>query len=225
MQLRKMVGVASDDREISVGDFLNKGPASIETLRFIAQNGILAVRGNHEDKFIRYHHHQLLHPHKNPMHLDSLERRIYEELTHEDIAFLQSLPLYLKEERLTVVHAGVLPATKLHRLDKNMAAKVMRVRFVDDRGGFVPLDRVDMRRHFWWSELYDGRYGFVVYGHQPFFTPRLDRFSIGIDTGCVYGHKLTALVIEDGCIASMRIVQIACREYAKRRGPWIVANL
>ncbi|BCD67416.1 serine/threonine protein phosphatase [Nitratiruptor sp. YY09-18] len=224
MQLRQKIGIQKGDIEISVGDFLNKGPYSIKVLQFLRKNSILAVRGNHEDKFIRYHFHQILHPKKNPMRLDTLEEQIYAQLSDEDIRYLQTLPLFIQKKKLTVVHAGVLPQTKLENLDKKMAAKIMRVRYVDDEGHFVPLDKVDIQRHFWWSDLYDGRYGFIVYGHQPFYAPRLDRFSIGIDTGGVYGNKLTAAIFGE-CIAQMEIVQVASKAYAQRRRPWIVADL
>ncbi len=151
------------------------------------------------------------------MHLNASELRLYYALNEEDFAFLFSLPLFIRYSSYTVVHAGVLPSTDLLHLDKKEAAKVIRVRYVDYKGRFVTLDRSDPQIHFWWSELYDGRYGTIIYGHQPFLRPRIDRFAIGIDTGAVYGNALTALVIEG---MEREFVQVPSKAYAKRSKPW-----
>ncbi len=224
--LRKLLDIQKGDREISVGDFVGKGPYSVEVLRYMQKEGIEAVRGNHEDKFLRYYLHQQRG--KNPMRLDKKEQEIYHTLQRSDFAFLFSLPLFIQIDRLTIVHAGVLPSTNLFALNKKEAAKVMRVRFVDEEGRFVVLDRSDIRRHFWWSELYDGRFGYIVYGHQPFLTPRIDRFSFGIDTGAVYGNRLSAIVFERKShidIESWHIVSVPSREYAKKSKPWMITDL
>ena len=212
IKLRYKVQPTNEDREISVGDFIGKGPFELETLRYIKEHNILAIRGNHEDKLIRYHYHQLQNSHT--MQLDIKERKLYEKLQSEDLEFLIELPLYLFVDRLTIVHAGVLPATRLDNLTKKDAAKIMRVRFVDSDGHFVHLDSSDPFKHFWWSQLYDGRYGYIVYGHQPFRQVRVDRWSFGIDTGAVYGNRLTAFIWEDG---HYWWEQVQSQEYAKAK--------
>ena len=49
-----------------------------------------------------------------------------------------------------------------------------------------------------WQDLYDGRFGWVVYGHQPTSHVMHRGQTIGIDTACCYGNRLTALVQEPG---------------------------
>ncbi len=212
IELRHIVQPKSSDIEISVGDFIGKGPFELETLRYIKEHNILAVRGNHEDKLIRYHYHRLRN--SSAMSLDAKELKLYERLQSEDMEFLIGLPLYLSVGRLTIVHAGVLPSTHLDRLSKKDAAKIMRVRFVNSDGHFVHLDSSDPTRHFWWSQLYDGRYGYIVYGHQPFRQVRVDRWSFGIDTAAVYGNRLTAFIWEDGRYSWE---QVKSQEYAKAK--------
>lgn len=71
-----------------------------------------------------------------------------------------------------------------------------------------------------WSEWYDGNQGIIVYGHEAFSDVKIDRFSFGIDTGCVYGNKLTALIIFDtkNPLYNYDIVQLrAKRAYAQNR--------
>ncbi len=202
----------SSDIEVSVGDFIGKGIFELETLRYIKKHNILAVRGNHEDKIIRYHAHRLQN--SSAMRLEAEELSFYSALQPEDIAFLSSLPYYLYIGSLSIVHAGVLPSTKLEALSKQDAAKIMRVRFVDSDGNFVHLDCSDPLQHFWWSQLYDGRYGYIVYGHQPFRQVRVDRWSFGIDTGAVYGNRLTALIWEDGRFSWK---QVSSKKYCKAK--------
>ena len=213
-----------------MGDFINKGPYSLKTLRYIKSQNILAIRGNHEDKFIRYSIHDNIekrYGRKNPMKLNSLEKEIYESFTSDDIDFLNSLPIFLRFGRLTVVHAGITNRIFLKKASKKDFAKIMRIRFVDEYGNFVPLDRVKDDGCCYWSEIYDGHEGFILFGHQPFLYPKIDRFSIGIDTGCVYGNRLTAAIFdcvdEKAIIPSYRFVSIKAKKaYAKREKPWLI---
>ena len=53
-----------------------------------------------------------------------------------------------------------------------------------------------------WYEDYDGE-KIVLFGHWPAPEPRRGRKAIGLDTGCVYGHQLTAYIIETGELRSV----------------------
>ncbi|BAF69395.1 metallophosphoesterase [Nitratiruptor sp. SB155-2] len=230
-KLREMLSITEEDEEYCVGDVINKGPYSLETLRYVKEKNIRCVRGNHEDKLLRYHHHEMERittSKPNPMHLSQKELEVYRSMEREDFLFLQSFPLFIQKKRLTIIHAGVLPSTNLYALDKKEAAKVMRVRYLDEKGNFVVLDKSEPKKHFWWSSLYDGRFGYIVYGHQPFLTPRVDRFSFGIDTGAVYGNRLTAIVFDqkdEVLIESYRFVSVDAKAYAKKGKAWIVGDL
>ena len=221
--LREKIDIKEDDIEISVGDFLSKGPYSIQTLRFLQKNGILCVRGNHEDRYIRYKIHfeeEKRSGKKNPMKVDEDFKKVFFSLKRSDFDFLNSLKFFIKIDRLTVVHGGVTNRIFLDRATKEDFAKVMRLRFVDENQDFVSLDEVDKKGCCYWSEIYDGHEGFIVYGHQPFLKPKIDRFSIGIDTGAVYGNYLSAVVFdmdEEVIIPSFRFYfQKSKKAYALR---------
>ena len=230
MALRRRLDIVSGDREICVGDIIAKGPKSRAVLHFCKENDVTVIRGNHEDKIVRYHRHEmerLRTGKRNPMKLDEEVLALYASMSDEDIAYLDSLPLFVRMGKLTVVHAGILPATRLESLDKKGAAQIMRVRYLNSEGNFVHLDASDPARHFWWSDLYDGRYGYVVYGHQPFLYPRVDRWSFGIDTGAVYGNRLTAIVFDyedEPIIESYRFADIPTPAYTQKKRGWIVAD-
>jgi hypothetical protein len=51
----------------------------------------------------------------------------------------------------------------------------------------------------------------VVYGHDAGSALNIQKYTKGLDTGCVKGRKLTALVIDgDG---HQRIVHVGCKDY------------
>jgi hypothetical protein len=48
-----------------------------------------------------------------------------------------------------------------------------------------------------WGNLYTGP-PHVVFGHYARSEPQLHAWATGLDTGCVYGGKLTAMVLGEG---------------------------
>ena len=71
-----------------------------------------------------------------------------------------------------------------------------KLRFISkDKGNLCPLGKEKEDDPFW-AEVYDGRIGTIVFGHEAFADTRLFPHAIGIDTGCVYGNKLTAVVYD-----------------------------
>ena len=53
----------------------------------------------------------------------------------------------------------------------------------------------------------------VIYGHDSKAGLSIRTYTKGLDSGCVKGGKLTALVIEDG--GKQSIVQVRCKNYLK----------
>lgn len=51
----------------------------------------------------------------------------------------------------------------------------------------------------------------VIYGHDAATSLNIQRYTKGLDSGCVYGRKLTALVIGDD--GKQQIVQVKCKAY------------
>jgi hypothetical protein len=51
----------------------------------------------------------------------------------------------------------------------------------------------------------------VIYGHDSKRSLSIAEYTKGLDTGCVKGEKLTALVVEDG--GKQTIVQVKCQKH------------
>lgn len=65
----------------------------------------------------------------------------------------------------------------------------------------------------------DGLYGSlsgtttVIYGHDAVKSLNIQKYTKGLDSGCVYGRKLSALVVENG--GKQEVVQVKCKKHAK----------
>jgi len=132
-------------------------------------------------------------------------------LTEADWGFLQSAVLFhrVAQHNLLIVHGGI-PGNMAAFPDalEDVAAlpiqaqrnlrQILRVRYISrDEGRFLMLGREEEGDPFW-AEVYDGRFGHVVFGHQPWFDgPREFPHATGVDTGAVDGGALTALVMEE----------------------------
>jgi diadenosine tetraphosphatase ApaH/serine/threonine PP2A family protein phosphatase len=183
-ELRRTLQVTSADLEISVGDLLSKGPHPVQTLRYARKNGILTVLGNHEERYLEI---AAAHKHRPGVTLHRASQKHYEKLDTADLAYLFAMPRFIKISNLTVVHAGLTNTIDLDRLQDGEDALLTRLRYVSRGMGSY--------EYVFWAEIYNGTQGFVVYGHTPQGITR-HPYALGIDTGCVYGEKLTAAVFE-----------------------------
>lgn len=191
ISLRNQINPQKNDIEVCVGDIITKGKHSIKTLDFVIKNNIKSVLGNHEDKIIRYLKHQKSNK-KNHIELNRDEQNIVNNLSEKHIDFLQNLPLFLQFKDITVLHGGIQNSTDLKNLSKRDKQKILRMRYLDENGEYLTYGQEDENSIFW-ADIYNGNQGFIIYGHQCFNEPKKNNFALGIDTGCVYGNKLTAV--------------------------------
>ena len=77
--------------------------------------------------------------------------------------------------------------------------KVMRIRYLSPEGVFQALGS-ETEESAWWAEGYDGEFGQVWYGHQPWDEVRIDLYATGVDTGAGGEGYLTAMDIISGWI-------------------------
>ena len=179
------VGLGESDRLVAVGDLVTKGLKSREVLElFIRDARFSSVIGNHDRVLLEYWKGE-----RGEKDLKPAQRKCAEELKegHERFAeFLASLPGYIDLGSHVVVHAGLRPGVDLDE------------QTLDDLTSLRTLgpDR-ESREGTPWYEVYDG-YATALFGHWPAAVPRRGPRAIGLDTGCVYGYKLTAYIVETG---------------------------
>jgi hypothetical protein len=182
--LLALIGFGSSDRLVSVGDLVVRGPNPAGTVDLIRKLSGRAVRGNHEDRLLR---HRQMPRHLAPP-LGSLQREVVRAFKQHHWEFLASLPLWLDlpEHNLRVVHAGVDPRFPI---DRQSPRVLMYCRSLDAYG--TPTERHSQTL---WGEVYAGP-PHLVFGHNAKDFPQIHTHATGIDTGCVYGGRLTAMVL------------------------------
>jgi len=181
IDLLDLVSLRKHDRVVAVGDLTVKGPKSREVLDlFIDDPRFSSVIGNH-DRALRQHWRG------EPVRLMRAQKAARDELEFNRdrySAYLQSLPFMIDLGSHLVVHAGVRPGVPLKH---QMASDLTGLRTM----GANPSGREGVP----WYEVYRGK-RIVLFGHWPAIEPRRARRAIGLDTGCVYGGRLTAYIIE-----------------------------
>lgn len=105
---------------------------------------------------------------------DSPRESWRESVPDAHLAFLRGLSLMHREGGYAFVHAGVRPGVALGQQARD--------------------DLLRMRQPFLYSEADFG--AVVVHGHTPVKAPVVRHNRIAIDTGAVFGGKLTCLVLE-----------------------------
>ncbi len=199
-KLRKKIKPKNRDIEISVGDFVNKGPKSIETLRYIQKKGILSVVGNNEVKIMKFYKEFQKKGDEFFETLRNFEQHTLSKMTMQDYHFLKTLPYFYKIKNLTILHGGIPNGVKLKKImNKKEKEELTLMRYLDKDYRPIPYKNIKDRSSFW-SEVYNGREGFIVFGHHPFEKPKIEDHAIGIDTGAVYGGKLSAIVFNQNSL-------------------------
>ena len=212
--LLERLALGPNDQLIAAGDLFHRGPDPLGVARMLAAAGARFILGNHE-------HVMLKHCALTGRQADGSDRpplrETFPPLTGGDLSgdggtllcldpadgpellrFTQGHSGYrLRGSELPgagptpdgrdwcVVHAGLAPGTPL---EQNSLRALISIRKLDRRG--KP----------WWYERYVGR-DLVLFGHTHSVVPRAHHVggelrALGLDTGCVFGGKLTAYAPE-----------------------------
>lgn len=178
-------------RALFVGDLVDRGPRSPDVLR-IAKHMVeagtgLAVVGNHDDKLKRYlSGRQVKVSHGLEQTIDQLEAEPPEFRT-EMRNWLDGLISHyvLDGGKLVVAHAGLK-----QEMQGRASGAVRSFCMYGETTG--EIDEFGLPVRWDWAAEYNGR-AKVVYGHTPVLEANWVNGTICIDTGCVFGGKLTAL--------------------------------
>jgi hypothetical protein len=187
-ELLERAAFGPDDRVVCVGDLVVKGEKSREVLDlFLSDARFSSVRGNHDAAVLR----ALRGKKKGLKPAQKKCRRELKDGRERYAALLESLPLWIDLGTHVVVHAGLRPGVALAEQSEE---DLLELRTLGP-------DRTS-REGTPWYEVYDGD-RVALFGHWPSAEPRRGPRAIGLDTGCVYGHRLTAYVIEEDRFVSV----------------------
>ena len=178
-------------RLVLLGDLVDRGPDSPGVLRLAmgahADGDALVVPGNHENKLLRaLRGRQVQVSHGLAETLEQLNREPAEfrEQVRDWVDGLVS-HLVMDDGRLVVCHAG-LP----ERYQNRSSARVRDFALYGQTTG--ETDEYGLPVRYAWAQEYRGR-AVVLYGHTPVPEPEWVNDTLCLDTGCVFGGRLTAL--------------------------------
>ncbi|MDM4763649.1 polynucleotide kinase-phosphatase [Galbitalea sp. SE-J8] len=195
-------------RAVFVGDLVDRGPDVPGVLRLVMgmvrSGAALSVQGNHEDKLAR----ALEGKKVSTGHglAETLAQLAGEppEFRDEVAAFARGLLSHyvLDGGRLVVAHAG-LP----ERYQGRASGRVRAFALYGDTTG--ETDEYGLPVRYPWAEDYRGA-ATVVYGHTPTVDPEWINRTICIDTGCVFGGRLTAVRYPERELVSVPAERVWC---------------
>ncbi len=182
-------------KAVFLGDLVDRGPRSLDTVRLvrnIVQSGAaLCVPGNHDMKLVRKlrgKNVQVTHGLAETLaEIDAVPEDIRDAFRRELADFLDSLVSHyvLDDGKLVVAHAGMK-----QEMQGRGSGKVRDFALYGETTGETDAFGLPVRYN--WAAEYRGP-AMVVYGHTPVPEPEWLNRTVNIDTGCVFGGKLTAL--------------------------------
>lgn len=224
------------DHLVLTGDMIAKGPDSPGVISLAEKLGASCVRGNWEDKLLlsiaeaeARHLDTLPGPDESldrkedfldeasHSHGDYKLRKLAKSFSKRNIAYLQQCPVILRIGNVpdlgefAVVHAGLVPNVPLKQQDPfhvmNMRTIDLKTRIPSSKHDGTPWEK------FWnhqQKKQEPHKRMSVVYGHNRKRGLNLQEFTFGLDSGCVSGGKLTALVVDHK--GKTEIVQVKCHQ-------------
>lgn len=179
LDLCDAAALGADDIVVSVGDLVDRGPDPAGVVRwFRARANAVVLMGNHERKHVR--------------EVFSYSQEVTRVQMGDDyadaVAWMRDLPYFYETADVRVVHAACIPGTPLAETPEAILAGTT--------SGEAQLKKLFTAG--WWHEHYtDAKpivFGHHVTGPEPLLR---DGKVFGIDTGCVHGHRLTALSVPE----------------------------
>eukprot|EP00584_Thalassiosira_punctigera_P025437 CAMPEP_0172548468 /NCGR_PEP_ID=MMETSP1067-20121228/17745_1 /TAXON_ID=265564 ORGANISM="Thalassiosira punctigera, Strain Tpunct2005C2" /NCGR_SAMPLE_ID=MMETSP1067 /ASSEMBLY_ACC=CAM_ASM_000444 /LENGTH=262 /DNA_ID=CAMNT_0013335687 /DNA_START=332 /DNA_END=1120 /DNA_ORIENTATION=- len=194
---------------VFVGDLCNKGPSSAQVIRYVRNKpGWFSVRGNHDDR-------ALSAALGDEECCSKPKYQWVNALSDDDVTWMSSLPFTItipktmlnygsvrekNEQDVIIVHAGLDPAIHMEKQETKTMISVRNL-IIDDNNGTAALKA--------WAKVWRGP-ELVIFGHDARRGLQQEDYAIGLDSGCVYGKKLTGIILPEKEYVSVNAVREHC---------------
>ncbi len=200
-------------RAVFLGDLVDRGPKTPEVLELVmnmvGEGAAFSVPGNHDTKLLRkLRGKEVRLTHGLAESVEQLEART-PEFRAQVADFIDDLVSHyvFDDGRLVVAHAGMK-----QEMQGRGSGRVREFALFGETTG--ETDEYGLPVRYNWAADYRGR-ALVVYGHTPVLEPEWINGTICIDTGCVFGGRLTALRYPEKELVSVE----AARQYYEPAKP------
>ena len=217
-----------------VGDLVNRGPRSLDVLRWAQKHDICAVLGNHDLHLLA--RAEGARPRGRG---DTLREVLHAKDRASLLGWLARRPLLVESNHDVLVHAGVPPRWNLAKTrrraravekvlrkkgaaalvgrqptarpqDVRALAALTRMRFVDAKGRPMyefkgPPAAGPLGQRPWFDHGRPSKR--VVFGHWAALGLRVQEGVLAMDTGCAWGGALTAVCLETGDVVQQRSLE------------------
>lgn len=199
-------------KAVFLGDLVDRGTRILDTVKLVRNmvdaGTALCVPGNHENKLLRKlrgKNVRVNHGLEQTLtEIEALPDEVREPFTTELQKFLDSLISHylLDNGRLVVAHAGMK-----QEMQGRGSGAVREFALYGESTG--EIDEFGLPVRYNWAGEYRGE-AMVVYGHTPVPEAEWLNNTIDIDTGCVFGGKLTALRYPEKELVSIPAARVYC---------------
>ena len=208
-ELRELVSlleIKQKDRVIFLGDIIGKGPASLECMALLTDHKFEAIVGNYEVEYLQS---------KKKQDYSVCNSLVASALPDEYEHWLQTLPYFIDDQHFIAVHAGFIPLLGVEKTPVHWLTKIRTwpdpIKISNHRSllatnndqfylGAAPLP---------WFTYYHGEKP-VFFAHWAQLGYYFANNCTCLDSGCVYGGSLSAMVFTDSTIdfATSTLVQV-----------------
>lgn len=188
-ELIKKADLQKEDQLIFLGDYIDRGSDSKKVLDYLMNlkkdYDCIFLLGNHEEMFLNF----INRPKISDIYLYNggfttlknfqvnKEKGSNWEIDDKYINFIENMKLWYETEDYFFVHAGV-PNKNLEEITEN------------DKDYLIWTRDLFFQSEYIWDKI-------IIHGHTPIKEIDVNSEKVNIDTGCVYGGKLSCLVLPD----------------------------
>lgn len=184
----------------TVGDLIDRGKKSKDVIDFISENNIKTIRGNHEDVLLKafdlignsdkslieiYSHHFKIGGEANFESYRGERKPFiladYKKAVEDagHLEFMKNLPVMIELPKIVISHAGIVKDATIKDIIWNRTKPLLKLN------------------------------KFQIIGHTPQDEVLYEKnWYMNIDTACVYGNKLTAIIIDKNTAEIAHVLQL-----------------
>jgi hypothetical protein len=200
--LLRLCGWIRGERLILAGDLVAKGPDSQGVVELARTWGAKGVLGNHDAHVLRARDLRAGRaPADGKKKIRPEHQQVADTLGPDDWRYLEELQLFLRlgpesdgAADTAVVHAGAVPGVAL---EDQARENLITMRSIDDAGR--ASKRIEGTP---WAVAWQGPER-LIFGHDAVRGLQQHAWATGLDTACVYGGRLTALVLPERRLVSV----------------------